>query len=240
VVLFIFRKKKNYMTTEVELPKEISYFLFNNQSGMIVKPKSSSKLMRAIGWLFSVTKISPQFMERYYTTIGRTVYVPDNLLINPDVKNLIRVLTHESIHIMDSDRLSDPLFKILYLFPQSLASLALLSLLAPLSIKFLWCLLFLLCLAPIPAPFRYWFELRAYRTSILFARKEDNLKDEEMLPIYEWITKQLSTNLYYFTWPFPSMIMRNLKDESFLGEKEYEDIIKDISIKKTLDSLRSQ
>lgn len=232
------------MTTEIELPKEVtdflSDFLFNNRYSMHVKPKSSSKLMRAIGWLFAVTKISPEFMERYYTTIGDTVYVPDDLLKNPDVKNLVRVLTHESIHIMDAGRYSDPLFKVLYLFPQSLASLALLSLLAPLSIKFLWCLLFLLFLAPIPAPFRYWFELRAYRTSILFARKEDKLKDEEMLPIYEWITKQLSTNLYYFTWPFPSMITKHLKDESFLEQEEYQGIIKNISIKNTLKVLRNQ
>ena len=89
---------------------------------MHVKPKSSSKLMRAIGWLFSVTKISPQFMERYYTTIGDTVYVPDDLLKNPNEKNLIRVLTHESIHIMDAEHYSNPLFKVLYLFLSSLLS----------------------------------------------------------------------------------------------------------------------
>jgi hypothetical protein len=79
------------MTTEIELPKEVtdflSDFLFQNKYSMHVKPKSSSKLMRAIGWLFSVTKISPQFMERYYTTIGDTVYVPDDLLKNPNEKS---------------------------------------------------------------------------------------------------------------------------------------------------------
>jgi len=239
-----FLERKKYMTTNIELPKEVneflSEFLFKNKYEMYVVPKNSSKLMRAIGWLFAVTKISPQFMERYYTTIGQTVYVPDELLKDPDIKNLIRVLTHESIHIMDSTSLTDPLFKFLYLFPQSLASVALLSLLAPLSIKFLWCLLFLIFLAPIPAPFRYWFELRAYRTSILFARKEDKLSDEQMVPIYEWITKQLSTNLYYFTWPFPGMIMKHLKDESFLNEDEYQEIVKTISIKNTLKSLRNQ
>ena len=221
------------MSTTIELPKEVKGFLsefYNkNQYRMYVEPKSSSKLMHAIGWLFTITKISPQFMQRYYTTIGQTVYVPDDLLKDPDIKSLIRVLTHESIHIMDSKRFTDLLFKFLYLFPQSLASLALLSFLAPLSLNFLWCLMFLLCLAPIPAPFRYWFELRAYRTSILFARKEDKLNDEQMEPIYEWITKQLSTSLYYFTWPFPSAIKNHLKNESFLQDDVYKEIIRTIS-----------
>lgn len=221
------------ITTTAELPKEVKSFLsefyYKNQYKMYVEPKSSSKLMRAIGWLFAITKISPQFMERYYTTIGQTVYVPDDLLKDADIKNLIRVLTHESIHIMDSKRLTDLLFKFLYLFPQSLASLALLSFLAPLSLSFLWCLMFLLCLAPLPAPFRYWFELRAYRTSILFARKEDKLNDEQMNSIYEWITKQLSTSLYYFTWPFPNEIMKHLKDESFLQDDLYKEIARTIS-----------
>ena len=221
------------MSTTIELPKEVKGFLsefYNkNQYRMYVEPKSSSKLMHAIGWLFTITKISPQFMQRYYTTIGQTVYVPDDLLKDPDIKSLIRVLTHESIHIMDSKRFTDLLFKFLYLFPQSLASLALLSFLAPLSLNFLWCLMFLLCLAPIPAPFRYWFELRAYRTSILFARKEDKLNDEQMNSIYEWITKQLSTSLYYFTWPFPNEIMKHLKDESFLQDDLYKEIARTIS-----------
>jgi len=55
---------------------------------MNVMPKSSSSLMKAIGWLFGVTGISPQFMTRYITTIGNTVFVPDDLLKNPD-ENLL-------------------------------------------------------------------------------------------------------------------------------------------------------
>jgi hypothetical protein len=76
-------------TTSTELPKEVKDFLIKfynkNQYNMYVEPKNSSKLMHAIGWLFSITKISPQFMERYYTTIGQTVYVPDDLLKNADI-----------------------------------------------------------------------------------------------------------------------------------------------------------
>ena len=75
------------------------------------------------------------------------------------------------------------------------------------------CLLFLLCLAPIPAPFRYLKELEAFRVSILFARHVYS-SNKEML---EWIKERIVTNLsksdYYFTWPFPNMILKHLDDE---------------------------
>lgn len=203
-----------------------------------IMPKSSSKLMQAIAWLFKVTKISPEFMERYITTIGETVYFPDKMLEEGDSENVVRVLVHETVHVADSNKLSSPLFKFLYLFPQSLAVLALLSLLAFWKLSFLWCLLFLLCLAPIPAPFRYWFELRAYRTQILFSRKDDKLTDEQMVPVYEWIEKQLCTNLYYWTWPFPSMVRKHLKDESWMGSGIYKEIVRWIIVRRVIKIMK--
>lgn len=209
------------------LPVEVQSFIDTvaKEYGSIeIKPKSSSKLMKAIGWLFGVTKISPEFMTRYITTIGDTVYFPDEMLENPNTESMLRVAVHETIHVADSNRLIKPLFSFLYLFPQSLAALALLSLLAFWKLTFLWCLLFLICLAPLPAPFRYWFELKAYRTQIMFSRKEDNLSDEEMIPVYEWIEKQLCTNLYYWTWPFPSVVRKHLRDESWMRTGIYNKI----------------
>ena len=219
----------------MDLPKDVVTFLdtVGTKYGSIkVRPKSSSKLMQAIGWLFKKTKISPEFMENYITTIGETVYFPDKMLEDNDSEKIVRVLVHETVHVADSNKLSSALFKFLYLFPQSLAPLALLSLVAFWKPMFIWCLLFLLCLAPIPAPFRYWFELRAYRTQILFSRKEDKLTDEEMIPVYEWVEKQLCTNLYYWTWPFPSMVRKQLKDESWMDSKIYKDIVRWLIIRR--------
>ena len=177
-------------------------------------------------------------MTNYYTTIGDTVYVPDELIKTTSPENLLRVIVHEGVHVYDSHKLSNPLFKFLYLFPQSMASLALISLLAPLSLKFLWCLLFLLCLAPLPAPFRYLFELRAYRMQILFSRKEDKLTDEQMVPIYEWIEKQMCTSLYYWTWPFPKTVRKHLQDETWMGKGIYKDTLKWIVVRKVVVSLK--
>mgnify|MGYP006286292861 FL=1 len=221
----------------MNLPSDVVTFLdtVGSHYGKIkVMPKSSSKLMQAIGWLFKVTKISPEFMDKYITTIGETVYFPDEMLEHGDSENIVRVLVHETVHVADSNKLSSPLFKFLYLFPQSLAPLALLSLIGIWQHMFLWCLLFLLCLAPIPAPFRYLFELRAYRTQLLFSRKEDNLSDEEMVSVYEWIEKQLCTNLYYWTWPFPKTVRKHLQDESWMGTGIYKDIVKWIIIRRVV------
>ena len=227
----------NFVENKMNLPNDVTIFLdiVGSKYGKIkVMPKSSSKLMRAIGWLFKVTKISPQFMEQYITTIGETVYFPDHMLEEGNTESVLRVLVHETVHVADSNRLSGPFFKFLYLFPQSLAPLALLSLIGIWQHMFLWCLLFLLCLAPIPAPFRYLFELRAYRTQILFSRKDDKLTDEQMVPVYECIEKQLCTNLYYWTWPFPKTVRKHLKDESSMLTKTgiYKDIFKWIIIRR--------
>jgi hypothetical protein len=225
----------------MQLPIEVQAFIDtvgNEYGAVVIKPKSSSWLMKAIGWLFGVTKISPEFMTRYITTIGNTVYFPDDMLNNPDSESMLRIVVHETIHVADSKRFSGPVFSFLYLFPQSLALLSLLSLLAVWKIGFLWCLLFLLCLAPIPAPFRYWFELRAYRTQILFCRKHDKLTDEQMVPVYEWIEKQLCTNLYYWTWPFPKTVRKHLMDESWMKKDIFKKICDWIAIRRIVRKIK--
>ena len=100
--------------------------------------------------------------------------------------------------------------------------------------KFLNILLFLLCLAPIPAPFRYWFELRAYRTQLMFSFQTDKASEEQMELVYSWIEKQMTTSLYYWTWPFPKMIRKHLKDESSWSKGIHKFVINWISIRDML------
>lgn len=214
----------------ISLPVDVrNYFACYYEAfkySLTIMPKSSSKLMKAIGWLFSVTKISPEFMTRYITTIGDIAYFPDEMLKHPNEEGMLRIVVHESVHLYDSKRFSGPLFKFLYLFPQSLAPLALLSFLAFWKLSFIWCLLFLLCLAPIPAPFRYWFELRAYRTQLMFATKVDKATPEQLEEVYSWIQKQLCTNLYYWTWPFPKMVRKHLENKDSWNN----DVLKKVKI----------
>jgi len=226
----------------MQLPNDVQTFidtLRKESLEIVIKPKSSSQLMKAIGWFFKVTKISPEFMTQYITTIGNTVYFPDEILNNPNSESMLRVVAHETIHVVDSKRLSSPLFSFLYLFPQSLGLLALLSVLATWKLSFLWCLLFLLCLAPIPAPFRYLFELRAYRTQILFSRKDDKYTDEQMIAIYEWIEKQLCTKLYYWTWPFPKTVRKHLMDESWMSQNIYKKVSNWLAVRRIVRKIAS-
>jgi hypothetical protein len=182
--------------------------------------KSKSKLMKLIGWFFSVTKINPKFLSNYYTTLGSTIYIPDKAL-SANLFDLLGVIIHECIHIKDHSKYG-MLFVISYLFPQILAVFSLFSLLAIWFSKFwLLCLLFLLFLTPLPAWFRYVWEIRAYRTNLLlFLNENDEIKEQ----IRNWIISQLSKQYYYFTWPFPKFIDNDLKDMSFVNDPEYIEI----------------
>lgn len=193
-----------------------------------VVPKRTSKLMLAIGWFFRVTNISPDFIDGYYTTIGSTVYVPSQAFSSDPVR-VLEVLMHECLHASDSKKWP-VLFPVSYLAPQVFAALALLALLAPLTS--LWMLLWLLCLLfllPIPSPGRYHWELRAFRTSILYSRKVYGCDDEQMKDVYGWVIGQLATKYYYFAWPFPSRIESDLKDESFMSQPEYQKMLEFLS-----------
>jgi len=187
-----------------------------------ILPKADSMLMRTIG--FILKPFNPTFMESYITTIGATIYVPENFLQQSQEIGMLEVLGHETQHIIDYTK-NRVVFVLGYLFPQCLASLSLLAFFGFLNPwMWLW-FLALLFLAPLPAPGRYLFELNGYRTSILIVRKVYNYTDEQMGQIYQWVTHQLTSGNYYYTFPFPEKILKDLKDESFMAESRYAEII---------------
>lgn len=76
--------------------------------------KSESPLMRAIGWVLK--PFVPRFMTNFFTTIGRTIYHPDQ--VNPFDPRLADVIEHEVGHIKQADRFSTVGHSLLYLlFP---------------------------------------------------------------------------------------------------------------------------
>lgn len=192
--------------------------------GASIKEKKDSLLLRMIG--FCIKPFNPNFMEQYITTIGNTIYFPSKMLNEMSQDRLLDIVAHETIHIKDYEK-SKVLYCLSYLFPQILVLLALLSLLAIFgSAMWLLSLFALLFLAPIPAYWRYKLELKAYRTTVIFARKVWGYKDGSMSIIHKWIISQLATKWYYFTWPFAKTIEKALKDESFMQEEPYQEIIK--------------
>jgi hypothetical protein len=125
-----------------------------------VKYKNQSLLMKIIGALLFFNK---DFMTKFVTTIGNTIYFPNEEYITNNDQGAIGVLAHELVHVCQANKYSNILFGFMYLFPQCLV---LLSLLAVFGHVFLWFLLFLAFLVPIPAPWRKNFEVSGYTMSL--------------------------------------------------------------------------
>lgn len=108
----------------------------------------------------------PDFMTHYTTVVGRTIYIPSVKMQTTDEDALMRIIAHEVVHILDSEKWSLPVFISGYLFPQILAAGVLLVPLIG-----LWALFFLLFLLPLPSGFRLYFESRAYAMDVLTSSK---------------------------------------------------------------------
>lgn len=133
--------------------------LIQTEVPLKIKYKDSSYFMKLMN-LF-VRWFNPSFMQVYTTTIGYTIYFPSKKYITQDERTAMRLLTHEAVHLLDAKKYSIPVFILAYLFPQILV-------LGVFTFPFIgwWALLFLLFLAPIPAPFRFYFESRGYSMDI--------------------------------------------------------------------------
>lgn len=133
-----------------------------------VREKGSSDLMKLIGFLLF---FNPSFMTQYTTTIGSTVYFPDGYVVRqPD--EAARTMAHEGLHLDQARKNGRLKFSLQYLFPQVLAVFSLLAFFAFLWLPMLWCLCFLVFLAPLPAPWRVKYEREAYLvTAVLDAAR---------------------------------------------------------------------
>lgn len=163
-----------------------------------IRFKDESRLMKALG---AILFFNPQFMNRYITVIGNSVYFPSRVWLASNRDAAARVLCHELVHVADERRVGSWLFKLSYLFPQWLALLSLSSIvIGP------WGLAFLLFLAPLPAPFRAFWELRGYMmTDAVYHLAFGSFADTN------WLAEQFTTSSYYFMWPFRKGIERQIE-----------------------------
>ena len=117
----------------------------------------------------------PDFLTRFTTVIGRTIYFPNRQYLERYPQVATRTLAHEAVHLLDQQRWGKGLFILSYLFPQILSlGVFLFPFMGPFS------LLFLLFLAPWPAPFRAHIEARAYAMDYLTSEprlREATLKE---------------------------------------------------------------
>lgn len=182
--------------------------------------KDKSLFMKILSYILFFNK---DFMTRYITTIGYTVYIPTEEKYNANQEEYLEVLSHEFVHMMDYKKYGI-LFSISYLLPQLLAVFSLLSLMA-IHHSSLWliCLAFLVFVSPLPAYFRMHWEFRGYTMSAAFNywRYGYPLVPANYLD-------RFTDSGYYFMWPFKTDMINRLKasfgkinDGSILNDQPY-------------------
>ncbi|MCU0389944.1 MAG: hypothetical protein MUE81_02395 [Thermoflexibacter sp.] len=127
-----------------------------------IKYKDESWEMRLINLI--VRWFNPRFMTDFTTVIGYTVYFSNRRFVENYPHRAMQILAHEAVHLLDIKRLTFPVFAFAYLFPQILVIFAFLFPLSP------YFLIFLIFIAPFPAPFRAYFEARAYALDLILNR----------------------------------------------------------------------
>lgn len=126
----------------------------------------------------------------------------------------MRILAHEVVHLLDSERCSEPVFMLSYLFPQILAvGVFCLPLIGP------WALLFLLFLLPLPAPFRFYFESRAFALDLMLSEPAHRARMRDR------IVEHFAGWSYYRMFPFPTRAEQALRHWMEKAEKGEDKIL---------------
>ncbi|HVI40422.1 MAG TPA: hypothetical protein VM577_07155 [Anaerovoracaceae bacterium] len=203
--------------------QEFQAALTKNVPDLTIKYKNESFLMQLLG---KIMFFNPAFMTDFVTTIGHTVYFPTKAMTEVEDPNAICVLAHEYRHMRDSKKWGSILFTLAYLFPQLLAPLALLLILVswPVAIA-----VFVMLLAPWPAPGRKAIEYNGYCMSLFmynYFLKELNYNEADrqsnLMQTVDVLDSYFTSFDYYLMWPF------GVKDEmlAVLQDILSEDIVK--------------
>lgn len=167
-----------------------------------IKYKDESWFMKLLGKLLFFNK---SFMTSYTTTIGDTIYFPNQKFVKLRPVSAASILLHELVHLYDQKKLTKPIFIFSYLFPQIMVPICLLlffiitwKIMLPLTLLFL---------LPIPAIFRMHWEKRAYISSFytiqaLSLKLKFNPSLESQQQVF---LDNFKDSSYYFMWPFKNL-----------------------------------
>lgn len=190
-----------------------------------VKYKDQSFLMKSIGKVLFFNKT---FMTDYTTTLGDTIYFPNQAFVKVRAISSTVILLHEIVHIKDSHKISKLLFSFLYACPQILVLL----LIPLLFVSWKIALLALIFALPFPAIFRMYFEKRAYLSS-LYTLQQLSIKmnfNPYLDKQKEYFLSQFKNSYYYYMWPFNN-IRKDFDDaiaKIKAGQRPYNDSVFDI------------
>lgn len=174
---------------------DLQYFilLLQKEVPLKIKYKDESWEMRLL--YFFIKWFNPRFMTDFTTVIGYTVYFTNRKFVEQYPRQAMQILAHEAVHLLDTKRFTFPIFALAYLFPQVLIVFAFLF---PIDSSYL---LFLFFALPLPAPFRAYFEARAYSLDIILGKRS----------IENAIT-------YFITWDYYKMFPFKEKMEAILAK----------------------
>lgn len=189
--------------------------LLQKKYAINVAYKTNSNFMKILS---KILFFVPDFQTKFTTTIGNTIYFPNEERLQNN--SSLSLIAHEVRHIHDSQL--DKLYNIKYLFPQILFLLFfILGFISP------WMFLpALISLAPLPAYWRMKIELKGYTTTLfvynLLLKEQDLLLSERLDLILEYaekINKSFITSSYYFMWFFGVEKQLNENAYKILEEK---------------------
>lgn len=171
--------------------------------------KRSSVLMWFAYVIFFMWIWNRKFIDRFNTVVGHNVYIVRSRIERKEWASVYRTMRHELIHLFQKSKYWI-LFDILYTFPQCIAFFAILSLLAIwFSYAWLYALLSLVVLLPIPSPWRTMWELEGYAQTMLVYYEDTGQIPSSLI---DNISKNFTGPSYYFMCPFRSYITRKIND----------------------------
>lgn len=169
-----------------------------------IKFKNESMFMKILGYILFFNKT---FMTSYVTTIGNIIYFPSKEIIEKTPDNAINTLAHEYVHIKQSKNYTSILFSLLYLFP-----LSLILIFIPLGFIFHWVffILSLLCITPLPACWRTKFEVEGYSMTLFMRNQrliEQGLSEDQRWLLLNELADKIDKKYfrgptYWYMWPF--------------------------------------
>lgn len=164
--------------------------------------KAASCLHMVIGFLLSPFM---DYMGSFWTTIGYTSAYPDGSREDWESR------AHEGRHACQAQKVSRLAFYALYLFPQCLVPVfILLGFLSP----WLWLGAFI-CALPLPAPWRAYWELDAYKITI-FTMALQKRQDVDRV-IDAVVSQHFAGPTYYYMFPFRSYVRKKLNQAKLAG-----------------------
>ena len=211
------------MNIPVKMQKFLDEVVYKVNPDFKIKNKAEKTGLYAFLSFFGKL-FNPELDTRYITVVNGECWYPASYFdaegnFIHDVQMSLEILAHETMHEYDRKRWGSFKYTMMYSSPQIFALLALGAIGAVWNPWWLLCLLFLLLLAPLPAPGRAYIEMRGYRVNMMLERMK-SYGDPQAYA--EWAAdKQFCGPAYFFMFPIRNYVIGKLMETDYEHEHMY-------------------